>query len=86
MKIVGKTQQLVRKRSQKINCKVILHYISLSIYPLPFPKVFPFKNNKNAKRLLVFGENVSQRLSNFLQTHIFEPAIKLITGISDLQK
>ena len=26
---------------------------------------------KNAKKLSVFGENDSRRLSNFLQTHIF---------------
>ena len=32
MKIVGEIQQLVRKRSQKINHDVILHYISLPIY------------------------------------------------------
>ena len=31
-------QQLGRKRSQKINFDVILHYISLPIYPLHFPK------------------------------------------------
>ena len=30
-----------------------------------------FKNNKDSKKLLVFGENESRYLSNFLQTHIF---------------
>ena len=41
MKIVGEIQQLVRKRSQKINYDVILHYVSLPIYPLHFPKFCP---------------------------------------------
>ena len=31
---------------------------------------------KNAKKFLIFGENDSRRLSNFLQTHIF---LKLIS-------
>ena len=54
LKIVGEIQELVRKRSQKINYDIILHYISLRIYPLHFPK------------LSVFGENDSRRLCNFL--------------------
>ena len=29
------------------------------------------KTIKNAKKLLVFGENDSRRLSNYLQIHIF---------------
>ena len=41
MKIVGEIQQLVRKRSQKINYDVILHDVSLPIYPLHFPKFCP---------------------------------------------
>ena len=32
-KIVGEIQQLVQKRSQKIHCDVVLHYISLPICP-----------------------------------------------------
>ena len=49
---------------------------------------------KNAKKLSVYGENDSRRLSNFLQALMFfeslliflEPTIKLIIGIFDLQK
>ena len=37
-KIVGQIPQLVRKRIQKINYDTILHYISLSLDPLHFPK------------------------------------------------
>ena len=73
-------QQVVRKRPQKSNWEIILHYMSLPIYP-------------NAKKLLVFGEDDSRCLSNFLQSHIFnsliiflEPAINLISGIFDVQK
>ena len=41
----------------------------LSIAP---SKILPHsKTIKNAKKLSVFGENDSRRLSNFLQTHIF---------------
>ena len=62
----------MQKRSQKLNYDVILHYISLPIYPLHYPKFCPIqKHNKNAEKLLVFGENDSRRWSNFLQTHIF---------------
>ena len=57
LKIVGEIQQLVRKLSQKIHYNLILHYITLSI--------------ESAKKLSVFGENDSRRLSNFLKTHIF---------------
>ena len=47
---------------------------------------------KNAKKLLVFGENDSCRLSNFLQLHIFQTFIsriynlELITEMFDFQK
>ena len=34
LKFVGKIQQLPRKRPQKNHQDIILHYISLSIYPL----------------------------------------------------
>ena len=40
LKIVGEIQQLVPKRWQKINYDVILHYVSLPIYPLHFPKFY----------------------------------------------
>ena len=42
-KIVSETKQLVRKRSQKIYCDVILHYMSLPICPLHFPKSCPIQ-------------------------------------------
>ena len=39
---------------------------------LSLSKILPYsKTIKNAKKLLVFGENDSRCLSNFLQTHIF---------------
>ena len=40
-KIVAEIQQLVWKRSQKINSDVILHYTSLPIYPFHFPNFRP---------------------------------------------
>ena len=43
LKIVDEIQQLVRKRSQKINDDVILHYIPLPIYLLHFPKFCPIE-------------------------------------------
>ena len=43
LKTVGEMQQIVQKRSQKINYDVILHYISLPIYPLHFPKLCPIQ-------------------------------------------
>ena len=33
-------------------------------------KILPHSKTKNAKKLSLFGENDSRRLSNFLQTHI----------------
>ena len=42
LKIVGKIQ-LVRKRSEKINFDVILHYISFPPYPLHFSKFCPIQ-------------------------------------------
>ena len=38
LKFVGKIQQVVWKSSQKNNYDVILHYVSLPIYLLHFPK------------------------------------------------
>ena len=71
LKFVGEIQQLVQKRSQKNNQNIILHYISLPIYPFHFPKFCPLqKQKKNAKKMLVFGKNDSCCLSNFSQTHI----------------
>ena len=37
-KFVSEIKQLVPKRSQKNNQEVILHYISVPIYPLDFQK------------------------------------------------
>ena len=36
-------QQLVQKYLQKKNQDIILHYISLLIYPLRFPKFWPIQ-------------------------------------------
>ena len=45
----------------------ITSYLSIAL-----SKILPHsKTIKNAKKLSVFGENDSRRLSNFLQTHIF---------------
>ena len=46
----GKIQQLLHKRSQKSNCEVIAHYISL----LPHSRTI-----NNTKKLSLFGENIS---------------------------
>ena len=71
LKTVSEIQQLVRKRSLKINYEVILHYISLPIYQLHFPKFCPIqKQLKTIKKLSVFGENDFGPLLIFLQTHI----------------
>ena len=43
LKFVGQIQELVRKRSQKTNKYVILHYISLPIFPSLFPKFCPIQ-------------------------------------------
>ena len=62
LKFVGEKQELVWKRSQKSNKHVILHYFLLSIYQLLFPKFCPIqKQQKNAKKLTVFGKNNSRR-------------------------
>ena len=43
------------------------YYLSIAL-----SKILPHsKTIKNAKKVSVFGENDSRRLSNFLQTHIF---------------
>ena len=57
-------------------------------------KILPHAETiKNAKKLSLFGENDSRRLSNFYELIFFEslviflePSIKLITGIFDLHK
>ena len=40
---VSGIQQLVQKSSQKSNQGVILHYVSLPIYPLHFQKLCPIQ-------------------------------------------
>ena len=55
--------------------KIIRTYSALHItsyLSTALSKILPHsKTIKNAKKLSVFGENDSRRLSNFLQTHIF---------------
>ena len=55
-------QELVRKRSLYITS-----YLSIAL-----SKILPHsKTIRNAKKLSLFGENDSRRLSTFLQTHNF---------------
>ena len=62
----------MRKRLRKIDYDVILHFITRTIYPSHFPKFCPIsKTIKNAKTLLVFGENNSPCSSILLHIHIF---------------
>lgn len=83
---------IVRKCSRKKSDDVTAHYISVLFIKCTFKNYAPFKRNTKQK-FSVFGESDSYRLSNFLQTHIFETSIiflehtsKLNTGILDLQK
>ena len=49
------------------NCELHLtSYLSIALL-----KILPFRKQKNAKKLSVFGKNDSRRISNFLQIHIF---------------
>ena len=68
LKILSEIQQVGWKHSQKINHDVhFTSYLSTA-----FTKILPhLKTIKNTKKLSVFGENDSRRLSNFLQTQIF---------------
>ena len=75
--------------------KFALHftsYLSIALSKI-LPNSKKKKKKKNAKKLLVFCENDSCRLSKFLQTHIFwnfdyisRIYNQLITGIFDFQK
>ena len=75
--------------------KFALHftsYLSIALSKI-LPNSKKKKQKKNAKKLLVFCENDSCRLSKFLQTHIFwnfdyisRIYNQLITGIFDFQK
>ena len=42
-------------------------YLSIALY-----KILPHSKIKNAKKLSLFGENGSRRLSNFVQTHFLK--------------
>ena len=89
------TVVFLQQISTNFSNKFCIIYHFLFIY-CTFQNSALFKHNKSAKKLSVFGENDSRRVSNFLQTHVFwnfetliiflEPAIKLMTGIFDLQK
>ena len=71
-----------------------MHYISLPIYRLAFPNICPIqKQKKNAKKLSLLVKTtlavylIFDKLIFFETLTIFlETAIKLITGIFDLQK
>ena len=94
LKIVGEIQQLAWKRSQKINYDVILHYISLPIYPLDFPKFCPIqKQQKTLKNCWYLVETTLAIYLAFYKLIFFESliiflesTIKLFIGIFDLQK
>ena len=93
LKTVGEIQQLVRKRSLKIYYDVILHYISLPICPLHFPKFCPIQKQKTLRScwylvktnlivyLIIYKFIFFETLIIFL-----ESTIKLIKGIFDFQK
>ena len=87
-------QQLVWKCSQKSKKNLILHYISLPIYPLPFTKFYPIRKQKKETlrncRYLVKTTLVVYLFFHkllFFETLIIflESTIKLIIGIFDLQ-
>ena len=90
----GKIRQLVRKRSQKINCDVILNYISLSIYPLHFSKFCPIQKQQKTLRNCRYLVKTTLAVNQIIYKRIFfetlviflESTIKLITGIFDFQK
>ena len=94
LKILGEIQQLVWKRPQKIYYEVILHYISLSIYPLHFPEFWLIqKQSKTLKNCQYLVKTTLAVYLLFYKLIVFEsliifvePAIKLIAGIFDLQK
>ena len=94
LKIVDEMQQLVRKRSQKINYDVLLDYISLPIYPLHFPKLCPIQKQLETLRNCRYLVKTTLLVYLFFYKLIFfetliiflESTIKLITGIFDFQK
>ena len=72
LKTVGETQQLVRKRSQKIHYDVILHYISLPICPLHFSKFCPIQKQwKTLRNCRYLVKTTLAIYLIFLQIHIF---------------
>ena len=86
-------QQLVRKPSQKVNCNVIFHYISLPIYPLHFPKFCLIQKKKKLRNCQYLVKTTFAVYLVFYKLIFFEsliiflkPTLKLITRIFDLQK
>ena len=72
LKFVGKIQQLVRKRSQKNNYDVICIRFH---FPFIHCKHLVQKQQKTLGKCRYLIKNNSLRLSNFLQTHVFETLI-----------
>ena len=73
LKFIGEMQQLVRKRSQKNNKDVILHYVSLPIYQLRFPKFCPIQKQLKTLRTCQYLAKwtLACCLSIFLKIHAF---------------
>ena len=80
--------------SQKINYDVVLHYISIPICPLLFPKFWPIQKNKKTLKNCRYLVKTALAVYLFFYKRIFfetlviflESTIKLITRIFDLQK
>ena len=74
LKIVGEIQHTTTS-TETFTENLLRHNFALhftSYLSIALSKILPHsKTIKNAKKLSVFGENDSRRLSNFLQTHIF---------------
>ena len=73
LKIVGEIQHTTTS-TETFTENLLRHNFALhftSYLSIALSKILPHsKTIKNAKKLLVFGENDSHRLSNFLQIHI----------------
>ena len=92
MTFVGEILEVVGKHLQKSNKGVILHYISLPIYSLLFPKFCSIQKQEKTlrndrylvKTTLVVNLIVYKII--FFETFIvfLEPTIKVITRILDL--
>ena len=72
----------------------MLHYISLPIYPLHFPKFRPIQKHLKTLKNCRYLVKTTLAVDLIFYKHIFfetliiflESTIKLITGIFDLQK